>query len=325
MTSSGVPTISNHRLLGMGQVVLSILCAICFRLSVEAAEQTPSAADRDQTSIIVYLHPVATRVKILVDDLTIHETSHVFGVWCYQFNLTSLLDTKPQTVEIKTQLGNKESAYCDIQVRKIAGNPAKTTILAEKTIRAADLETWHNYLTALTINIALPENSVRPLWVEYYNDVDLKPVIRDTSIELVKEIFAAIQKCDFDSLMTLINPALTNQAMMEGTPPDLLKQAMRRKLMRYCIPNIPIDETMRVFYNRNYTDHMAPLNFNKMYYSFIKDPSREDKKGNLYSPEEVIQFSTKDNHLFVARVFLSYIDDRRNKRYVSRFLFEQTE
>jgi hypothetical protein len=304
--------------------VLFILCGICSHLPVEAAKQAPGAAHREQTSIIVYLHPVATDVEILVDDLIIHKTDSVFGVWCYQFNLTSFLDIKPRTVEIKTRLGNKDSAYCDVEVRKIVGNPAKTTILAKKTIRAADLETWNKDLTVLTIDIALPGDSVRPLWVEH-NNIDLKPVIRDTSIELVKEIFAAMQKCEFDSLMTLIDPALTNQAMMEGAPPDLFKQAMRRKLMRYCIPNIPVAQTMQDFYQETYTDRMAPLNFDKMYYSFIKDPNREDKKGNLYSPEEPIQFSTKKNHLFVARMFLSYTDDRKTKRYVSRFLFERTE
>ncbi len=324
MARSGVSTVPNDRVLGMIRATLFILCAVCFRLQVEAPAQTPAEANREQTSIIVYLHPVATDVKILVDDLLVHETGSVFGVWCYQFNLTSFLDAKSRTVEIRTQLGNKESAYCDIEVRKIVGNPPKTTILAAKTIRAADLEHWNNYLTALAIDIALPRESVRPLWVEH-NHVDLKPVVRDTSIELVKEIFTAMQKCDFDSLMTLIDPALTNQAMMEGVPPDLLKQAMRRKLMRYSIANIPVAETMRVFYDAAYTDRMAPLNFNKMTYSFLKDPSREDKKGNLYSPEEPIQFSRKDNNLFVARIFLSYTDDRRDKRYVSRFLFECIE
>ena len=324
MPRSGVSTILNNRLLGVGRAVLLILCGICSHLPVEAAEKASGVTNREQTSIIVYLHPVATDVEILVDDLTIHKTDSVFGVWCYQFNLTSFLDTKPRTVEIKTRLGNKDSAYCDVEVRKILGNPAKTTILAKKTIRAADLETWNKDLTALTIDIALPENSVRPLWMEY-NDVDLKPVIRDTSIELVKEIFTAMQQCDSESLMILIDTALTNQAMMEGVPPDLFKQAMRSKLMRYCIPNIPIAETMQDFYQETYTDRMAPLNFDKMYYSFIKDPSREDKKGNLDSPEEPIQFSTKKNHLFVARIFLSYTDERRNKRYVSRFLFERTE
>jgi len=215
-------------------------------------------------------------------------------------------------------------AYCDAEVRKIEGNPAKTTILAKKTIRAADLEVWNTDLTALTIDLALPAPSRRPLWMEY-TDADLKPVARDTSNELLKEIFTAMQQCDFESLMPLIDPALTNQAIMEGVGPDLFKQAMRSKLKRYCIPNIPVAETTQDFYDKTYTDRMAPLDFDKMRYFYIKDPGRADRKGNLCVPEEPIQFYTKKNHLFAARIFLSCTDDGRKKWYVSRFLFDQAE
>jgi hypothetical protein len=151
------------------------------------------------------------------------------------------------------------------------------------------------------------------------------PAVRDTYTGLMKEIFTAMQQCDFESLMVLINPALTNQAMMEGVAPDLFKQALRSKLMRYCIPNIPIAETEQAFYDETYTDRMAPLNFDTMRYFCIRNPGREDTKGNLYSPEEPIQFWTKKNHLFAARIFLSSTHDGKNKWYVSRFLFDRTE
>jgi hypothetical protein len=324
MLRSEVSGILNNCLLGVGLAMSLILCGMCSHLSIAAARQAPDAANREQTSFIVYLHPVATDMEILVDDLAIYKTGSVFGVWCYQFNLTSFLDTKPRTVEIRTRLGNKDVAYCDAEVRKIAGNPAQTTILAKKTIRAADLEVWNRDLTALTIDLALPENSMRPQWMES-TEADLTATVRDTPIELLKEIFTAIQQGDFESLMVLIDSALTNQAMMEGVPPNLFKQAMRSKLMRYCITNIPIAETMEAFYDKTYTDRMAPLDFDNMHYYCIKDPSREDRKGNLYLPEEPIQFWTKKNHLFTARVFLSSTHDEGKKWYASRFLFDRTE
>ena len=116
---------------------------MCSHVPVEAATQAPDAAGREQTSYIVYLHPVATDVEILVDDLMIYKTGSVFGVWCYQFNVTSFLDTKPRTVEIRTRLGNKELAYCDVEVRKIAGNPAHDNSTGKKDdsgCRPGDLE-----------------------------------------------------------------------------------------------------------------------------------------------------------------------------------------
>lgn len=230
------PTIPNNRTKGMVHLVISILCMIYSRLPVEALEQTPGSANQAQTSIIVYLHPVATDVEIMVDDLLTFNTGSVFGVWCYQANLTSFLEAKPRTVHIKTRLKDRESSYCDIEVRKItAGDIAKTLILVEKTIRVADMEALNKkpteYLTALTIDIALSESTIRPLWDET-DGVDLKPVIRDTSIGLVQEIYSAMQKCDFHSMMKLIDPALTNQAIMEVIPPEIFKQAMRNKLMR---------------------------------------------------------------------------------------------
>ena len=293
-------------------------------MPVEAASQAPDTAAREQTSFILYLHPVATYVEILVDYLVIYKTGSVFGVWCYQFNVTSFLDSKPRTVEIRTRLGNKDVSYCDAEVRKIEGNPAKTTLLAKKTIRAANLDTLNKDFSILTIEIALPEKSTRPLWAEYI-DVDLKPVLRDTYVELMKEIFTAMQQGDLESLMALIGPALTNQAMMEGAPPDLLKQAMRSKLQRYCIPNIPVAATKRAFYDATYSDRMAPLNFETMGYFCIKESDREDTKGNLYSPEEPIRFYTKKNQLFVARIFISCTHDGSKKWFVSRFLFDRTE
>lgn len=301
-----------------------ILLGMCSQVPVEAATQAPDAAGREQTSIIVYLHPVASDAEIRVNDLPVFTTGSVFGSWCYQFNVTSFLDTKPRTVEIRTGLGNKEQAYCEVEVRKISGNPATTTVLAKKTIRGADLETWTSIpITAVTIDLALPENSIRPLWAAY-NDADLEPAARDTWNQLLKEISTAMQTCDFESLMALAGPALTNQAMMEGAPPDLFKLAMRSKLKRYGIPNIPIAGTMQAFYDETYTDRMAPLNFDTMHYLCIKDPGREGAQGNLWLPEEPIQFYTKKNHLFVARVFLSCTGDRK-KWFVSRFLFDQAE
>ncbi len=142
MLRSEMSGILNNLLLGVGWAMSLILFEMCSHVPVEAARQAPDAVNREQTSIIVYLHPVATDVEIRVDDLMIYTTGSVFGVWCYQFNLTSFLDTKPRTVEIMTRLGNKEQAYCEVEVRKISGNPATTTVLAKKTIRGADLETW---------------------------------------------------------------------------------------------------------------------------------------------------------------------------------------
>jgi len=324
MLQSGVSGILNTLLSGAGLAMLLILCGMCSPVPVAAAPQAPDAAGREQTSFIVYLHPVATDVEILVDDLAIYKTGSVFGVWCYQFNVTSFLDSKPRTVEIRTRLGNKDAAYCDAEVRKIERNPAKTTLLAKKTIRAADLETWNKNLAALTIEIALPEKSTKPLWEEYI-EADLKPAMRDTYVELMKETFTAMQQGDLESLMTLIGPALTNQAMMEGAPPDLLKQAIRSKLQRCCIPNISVAATERDFYDETYTDRMAPLNFETMGYFCIKEPGRENTKGNLYSPEEPIRFYTKKNQLFVARIFISCTHDGSKKWFVSRFLFDRTE
>lgn len=312
----------NTLLSGVGLAISLILCEICFPVPVAAA--APDAAGREQTSFIVYIHPVATNVEILVNDLVIYQTDSVFGVWCYQFNVTSFLDSKPRTLEIRTRLGNKDAAYCDVELRKTEGNPAKTTLLAKKTIRAADLEDWNKDLAALTIEIALPEKSTRPLWAEYIH-ADRKPALRDTYVELMKETFTAMQQGDIESLMALIGPALTNQAMMEGAPPDLLKQAMRSRLQRYCILNIPVAETEQDFYEKTYTDRMAPLNFEKMGYFCIQEPGRDDTKGNLYTPEKPIRFYTKKNQLFVARVFISCTHDGSKKWFVSRFLFDRTE
>jgi len=254
-------------------------------------------------------------VEILVDDLVVYKISYTD--WFYQFNVTSFLDSKPRTVEIRAWFGNDKS-YCDAEVMKIEGTRAKTTLLAKKTIRAADLDNLNRYYSILTIEIALPEKSTRPLWAEHIG-VDLKPVLRDTYVELMKEIFTAMQQGDVESLMALIGPALINQAMMEGAPPDLLKQAMRSKLQRYCIPNIPVET------QQNYHDCMPPLDFETMGYFRIKESNREDKKGNLYSPEEPIRFYTKKNQLFVARIFISCTHDESEKWFVSRFLFDQAD
>ena len=325
MLQNSVSGILKTLLSRVGLAMALILCGMCSPVPVDAAPQAPDAAGREQASFIVYLHPVWTNVEILVDDLVIYKTtSMVFGVWCYQFNVTSFLDSKPRTVEIRTRLNNPDVSYCDAEVRKIEGNPAKTTLLAKKTIRAADLDNLNKYYSILTIEIALPEKSIRPLWMECI-DADLKPVLRDTYVELMKETFTAMQKGDLESLMALIGPALTNQAMMEGAPPDLLKQAMRSKLQRYCIPNIPVAATDRAFYDGAYTDRMAPFNFETMRYFRIKESGREDTKGNLYSPEEPIRFYTKKNQLFVARIFISCTHDESEKWFVSRFLFDRTE
>ena len=314
----------NTVLAGVGQAMLFILCGMYSHFTAEAAGQAPSAERPEQTSFIVYLHPVASDMEILVNGLPVYQTGSVFGVWCYQFNVTSFLDTKPKRVEIRTQPGNNDAAYCDVEVWKIAGTQATPTILAKKTLRAADLEDWNKWLTVVTLDLALPEQSPRPLWVETL-DTDLGPVFRDTPAALLKEVFTALQRGDVESLMALIDPALTNQAMMEGAPSDLLKQAMRSKLLRYCIPNIHVTETLQDFRDQNYTDRMAPLDVQNLRYACMKEPGSEDKNGNIYLPVEPIQFLTKKNRLFAARVFLSCTNDESNRWYVSRFFFDRVE
>ncbi len=55
---------------------------------------------------------------------------------------------------------------------------------------------------------------------------------------------------------------------------------------------------------------------------FSRDESREDKRGNLYTPKHTIKFKTRGRRGFVARPYLSYTDDKRNRRFVSRFVFK---
>jgi len=312
MSHGRASTFLNHPTAGL--LTLFFFCVLWGHIPAAAAKP----------SIIVYLHPVGTDVAVLVDDLPIHKTDTVFGTWCYQFNLTSFLDTTPRTVTIRTRLNKKDLSYCEIEVRQISGDPSEIIILAEKTIRPADLSTLYAYETALTLEVALPQGSVRPIWAENGGG-GLTTEARSTPLELVKEIYTALQKGDVDSLMPLIDPALTDQARMEGAPPDLFKAAMRRKLQQYLIPGIPVAGTMDAFSKETFADLMAPLNVDKLRYYFMKDPAREDKQGNLYSPEEPIQFLTRENHIFAARIFFSYTDARRDRQYVSRFLFEQTK
>ena len=292
-----------------------------------AAQGQPPLSSTNQEQIIVYVYTLATTVSISVDGLTIYRTdsySHQ-GLWNHQFNLSSWLDTETQTFTVKARFANKNAAYFTLEVRSApAGTPAKATILAKKTIRASEVEiNGRNAVTVLSLDIARSKGNVRPLLADH-SQVDLRSVTRKKSVDLVKEIFDALQGCNLDSLMALIDPALTNQALMEGAPPELVRQITLDRLKRDCVPGINVAETMDAYYKTANEDVMAPLNFKKMVYKFSRDESRKDKRGNLYTPKHTIKFKTRGRRGFVARPYLSYTDDKRNRRFVSRFVFEAT-
>jgi hypothetical protein len=286
-----------------------------------AGSLDPAASQRQ---IVVYVHTVATTVTVTVDGLTIHRTGQPFGVWNYQFNLSSWLDTEPHTLAVLVHFGNAETAYCTIEVRSApAGDPAAGTILAKKTVRAREADHWNRTTSVVSLEIARPAGNVRPLWFDH-DQADLQAVTRDRSEELVKEVFDALRSCNLDALMTLVDPALTNQALMEGADPELVKQTTRARLRRDCIPGIAVAKTRPDFHQAAYEDVLAPLDFGKLVYKFTRDETRSDRRGSLFTPTEPIVFKTKDNREFVAGLFLSYTDDKRNRRFVSRFLFERS-
>ncbi len=308
------------RVPSLGLAAGLLLLALGFASTPWAMEQ-PTVAPQEQ--VIVSIHSVATRVSIAVDNLVIQQTDSVFGVWNYQFNLSSWLDTEPQTVTVTANFGNRDKAYCTVQIRRMpAGNPDASTILAEKMLRGSDVEkTGGN--TVLALDIARPQGAVRPLWADY-SQADLQGVIRKKSLDLVREVFEAIQACDLERLLALIGPALTNQALMEGADPELVKRSFLALLRRDCIPRIPVAAKINAYHNSSYEDIMAPLEFDKMVYKFSLDESREDKRGNLYTPTKTIVFKNRFNEGFIARPFLSYTDDSRKQRFISRFLFQRT-
>jgi hypothetical protein len=278
-----------------------------------------------QEVVIVYVHAVATRVSVVLDGLTIHRTESVFGVWNYQFNLSSWLDTEPHTLAVEARLGNKDSAYCSIEVRAgPSGDPATARMLAEKTLRGSDTEHWNRANTVVSLEIARPPRSIRPLWVER-EGANLQGVSQSRSAALVKELFDSLRQCDLETLLGLIGPALANQAAMEGAEPELVRQTTLARLQRDCIPGIAVAESRQAFLGASYQTLMAPLDFDDMTYRFIRDESREDGRGNLFTPTEPIRFKNAANQEYVVRPFLSYTDDRRSRRFVSRFLFERAQ
>jgi hypothetical protein len=283
------------------------------------------AVAAEQRQVFVYVHAVATTVRVEVDGLAVHRTQHVFGVWDYQFNVSSWLDTQPQKLEVIASFGNRKVAYCTVEVRSSpAGDVRATTVLASKTLHARDLDRWNRATPVVSLEIARPAGSVRPLWADH-SGVDLEAVTRSRTADLVREVFDAVHGCRLDALMKLADPALTNQALMEGADPELVKQATRALWQRDCIPGVPVADTRGAFYRASYEDVMTPVNFNKLVYDFSRDPSRQDQRGNLYTPTDSIVIATRDNREFVVRPFFSYTDATRKRRFLSRLLFERVE
>jgi len=303
-----------------GLLLLSIGCSVSVRAG---SEPQPVTAARGQ--VIVYVHPVATTVSVAVDDLTVYETdSAAFGVWDYQFNLSSWLDVEPHRLAIRARFGNPDRAYCRFEVRTgDPASPADATVLAGKTVRASDVEKWSRQQTLLSMDIARPDGSVRPLWADP-SQVDLRAVTRSRSVDLVRSLFDALQGCRLDPLLALVEPALANQALMEGAPPELVTQGLRALLERDCIPGVAVAKTRGSFLQSTYEDLIAPLAFEKLIFSFSRDESRQDKRGNLFTLKDPILIKTSDNRQFAARPYLSYVDGERNRRFVSRFIFERT-
>jgi hypothetical protein len=301
-----------------GLLLLSIACATALRAAPEPQQVAPA-----EEQVIVYIHPVATTVRVALDDLTLYETdSAAFGVWDYQFNLSSWLDVNPHRLEIKARFGSRDLAYCRFEVRtRRLDASAAATVLAEGTVRARDAE-GSGDTTLLSLDIARPTGSVRPLWADP-PQADLDAVTRSRSVDLVKDVFDALQGCQIDTLMSLVGPALTNQARMEGAPSELVKQGMRALLERDCIPGVAVADTRGNFHQAAYEDLMAPLPFEKLIYRFSRDETRDDKRGNLFTLRDPILIKTRDNRQFAARPYLSYVDGERRRRFVSRFIFER--
>jgi len=298
-------------------------------LAVAAGAATPSHGGGSeaaaQQQVFVYVHAVATTVRVKVDGLSVRRTDHVFGVWNYQFNLSSWLDTEPQQIEVVAYFGNPKVAYCTVEVRSSpTGDARDATILTRKTLHARDLDKWSGATPVVSLQIARPPGDVRPLWADH-TEVDLRAVTRSRTADLVKEVFDAVRGCRLDALMDLVDPALTNQALMEGADPELVKQGTRALWQRDCIPGVAVAATRQAFYRASYEDVMTPLDFKKLVYDFSRDESRSDKRGNLYTLTDPIVIKASDNREFVVRPFFSYTDGARNRRFVSRFLFERSQ
>jgi hypothetical protein len=299
---------------------LLILIAVVFPAT---AQQVPSTVDAEHHTIIAFIQPIASKARVLVNDLVIWETESVFGVWVYQVNLTAWLDTEPTKVQIQVHLGNNQQAYCNAELRSGSGNLEKAHILEKVSFSAADTtgNQWNRFNTIIGQELSRPNGAVRPIWAVPHEH-RLAQAIKSNSTHLVKVVQNSLQTCSFSELMPLITPALTNQAMMEGVSPGLLIHMMTEMLKRNCIPNIEVADTMRQYHKGRYKDIMAPINYEDLTYRFAK--TDQDKRGNLYTPVQAIEFRTSDNRQFNVNVFLSYTDGRRNRRFISRFSFDRT-
>lgn len=288
------------------------------------AQQVPPKDNAEHEAVIAFIQPVASRARVLVNELVIWETEPVFGVWVYQVNLTPWLDTEPSKVQIQVHLGNNQQAYCKAELRSGAGNSKKIKIVQKVSFSAADTEgnQWNRMNTIIEKTLSRPKGAIRPIWAAPHEH-DLGQAIRPKSTDLVKAVQNSLQTCSFSDLMPLITPALTNQAMMEGVSPGLLIHMMKRMLTKHCIPNIKVADTRRQYHKGNYKNIMAPINYKDLTYQFAKTDTGE--RGNLYSPREAVEFSSEDNRQFNARVFLSYTDAKRNRRFISRFFFDRTQ
>ncbi len=288
------------------------------------AQQVSQIDNTEQDYVIAFIHPIASQARILINDLAVWDTDMVFGVWVYQVNLTPWLDTKPSKVEIQVWLGNEKQAYCKAELISGKGSLDKAKILQKISFNAADAEgnKWNRYNTIIKHELSRPKGSIRPIWTAPHEH-QLGHVIRSNSVDLVREVQNSLQTGSISDLMPLITPALTNQAVMEGASPELLIHSMENFLKKNCIPNIKMAETRRDYYKSNYKNAMAPIDYKDLTYRFAKTDSGE--RGNLYTPSQTIEFSTKDNRKFKASVFLSYTDENRNKRFISRFFFDRTE
>lgn len=277
----------------------------------------------EQRQVFVYVHAVATTVRVEVDGLAVRRTQHVFGVWDYQFNVSSWLDTRPQKLDVIASFGNPTVAYCTVEVRSSpAGDLGATNVLARKTLRARDLDRWSPATPVVSLEIARPAGSIRPLWAEP-SGVDLEAVTRSRTADLVAEVFDAVRGCRLDALMRLADPALTNRALMEGADPELVKRTTRALWERDCIPNVAVAKTRDAFHSASYKDVMTPVDLGRLVYDFSKDPSRQDGRGNLFTPTPPLVIKTLDNREFAVRPFFSYTDETRKRRFLSRLLFER--
>lgn len=306
-------------ILVMSLISLLLIAGVC----PVPAQQVSQNANTDHDSVIAFIQPIASRARILLNDLVIWETEPVFGVWVYQVNLTSWLDTEPSKVQIQVHLGNNKQAYCNAELRSGNGSPANGKILKKISFSAADTKgnQWNRFNTIIEHKLSRPKGSIRPIWAVPHEH-ELGQVVRSQSVDLVRTVQNSLQTCSISDLMPLIAPALTNQAMMEGISPGLLIHMMQNMLKKHCIPNIEVAETRSQYYKGTYRNIMAPIKYEDLTYRFAKTDKGE--RENLYTPGQPIEFSTSDNRQFNARVFLSYTDEKRTKRFISRFFFDRT-